>query len=542
MSLKLVGVVALAGLSAVAAYLFLFRKKEEETIDEEIAEQIKEVSKTTEIDKVEDGFQEIAASTTVKKEITQIGSIEDIPSQPAQPDTEINSFEADGEDLTGKTESLMEWIDRQLKEAESKSRNATPAPESQIIINASPDLNINETDNTLITPEKGNSEESLVSEIKQTKTYKDEDNFTAIEETKDLNKIETDNTVVTPDKEDNSEESMASEIVENNPDLNEDNFTAIEETKEEKDDSLDSIEIIEMTEVENVPTQEETAQSNANQQNESQEIIEPQTNKDDWNEKCTQEENQSIEIIDIKINSEEDREVEAEEINPVQPSAAIFSDSALSINKQENVTYTESVNISIADNNPESLISDISDVNNTAAQTDIENSISAETDDKIDAENDSSEVTIISEVSPDKNGLAVHAEFAESVADLAKNTKIEIESLKDAECIMNSLVDEDSDAEIQLLKESSGKKNSILEDSDLSGNDSDSGSCAESVNTEVTVDEAKSDDSEKEVNGNGEENSKDELNDSIGLMLRPSWQIKKPQKTLSGMDAKLTSI
>lgn len=542
MSLKLVGVVALAGLSAVAAYLFLFRKKEEETIEEEIAEQIKEVSKTTEIDKVEDGFQEIAASTTVKKEITQIGSIEDIPSQPAQPDTEINSFEADGEDLTGKTESLMEWIDRQLKEAESKSRNATPAPESQIIINASPDLNINETDNTLITPEKGNSEESLVSEIKQTKTYKDEDNFTAIEETKDLNKNETDNTVVTPDKEDNSEESMASEIVENNPDLNEDNFTAIEETKEEKDDSLDSIEIIEMTEVENVPTQEETAQSNSNQQNESQEIIEPQTNKDDWNEKCTQEENQSIEIIDIKINSEEDREVEAEEINPVQPSAAIFSDSALSINKQENVTYTESVNISIADNNPESLISDISDVNNTAAQTDIENSISAETDDKIDAENDSSEVTIISEVSPDKNGLAVHAEFAESVADLAKNTKIEIESLKDAECIMNSLVDEDSDAEIQLLKESSGKKNSILEDSDLSGNDSDSGSCAESVNTEVTVDEAKSDDSEKEVNGNGEENSKDELNDSIGLMLRPSWQIKKPQKTLSGMDAKLTSI
>lgn len=538
MSLKLVGVVALAGLSAVAAYLFLFRKKEEETIEEEIAEQIKEVSKTTEIDKVEDGFQEIAASTTVKKEITQIGSIEDIPSQPAQPDTEINSFEADGEDLTGKTESLMEWIDRQLKEAESKSRNATPAPESQI---ASPDLNINETDNTLITPEKGNSEESLVSEIKQTKTYKDEDNFTAIEETKDLNKIETDNTVVTPDKEDNSEESMASEIVENNPDLNEDNFTAIEETKEEKDDSLDSIEIIEMTEVENIPTQEETAQSNSNQQNESQEIIEPQTNKDDWNEKCTQEENQSIEIIDIKINSEEDREVEAEEINPVQPSVAIFSDSALSINKQENVTYTESVNISIADNNPESLISDISDVNNTAAQTDIENSISAETDDKIDAENDSSEVTI-SEVSPDKNGLAVHAEFAESVADLAKNTKIEIESLKDAECIMNSLVDEDSDAEIQLLKESSGKKNSILEDSDLSGNDSDSGSCAESVNTEVTVDEAKSDDSEKEVNGNGEENSKDELNDSIGLMLRPSWQIKKPQKTLSGMDAKLTSI
>jgi hypothetical protein len=363
-----------------------------------------------------------------------------------------------------------------------------------------------------------------------------------IEGTKDLDN----NTIVLPNGDDVSEESLASEIEDTKTDLDDGNSTSIEETKviEEKDDSFDSIEIIEMTEVENVTAQEETVQSNPNQQNESQETVEPQTNKDDWNEKCTQEENKSIEIIDMKINSEEHKGVE--DRNPVQPSAAPFRDSADSINNQENVTSIESINISIADNNADNLIPDMSDVNNASAQTDNDNSISAETDGKINDEEDSSAVNILSdvknrEVSPDKNGLAVHAESADSIADLAKNTKIENESLKDAECNMNSFVDEDSDAEIQLLKGSSVKKNSILEDSDVIGNDSDSGSCAESVNTEVTVDEAKSDDSEKELIGNGE-NSKEELTVSVGLMLRPSWQIKKPQKTLSGMDAKLTSI
>jgi len=385
------------------------------------------------------------------------------------------------------------------------------------------------TAEALDAPERDdNREDSLASEIKQTFTnILVKDKISTVEETKSLTKKDN-----TPDKEQNSEESLASEIVDNNPDLDQDNSTEIEDTqvKEEKDDSLDSIEIIEMSEVEHVPTQEETVQSNTNQQHESQETVEPQPNKDDWNEKCTEEEIQSIEIISV-----DNEEVEAKN----------FSDSADSINNQENLTSIESINVSIADSNADNLIPGISDVDNTTAQP--EKSIPDETDVKINDEEDSSAVNIlsdvkISEVSPDQNDLAVHAEFAESTADLAKNIEIENETLKDAECNMNPLVDEDSDAEIQLLKGSSEKKNSILEDSDLSGNDSDSGSCAESVNTEVTVDEAKSDDSDKEVIGNGEEGSKDELNDSIGLMLRPSWQIKKPQKTLSGMDAKLTSI
>merc|ERR1712106_744175 len=140
----------------------------------------------------------------------------------------------------------------------------------------------------------------------------------------------------------------------------------------------------------------------------------------------------------------------------------------------------------------------------------------------------------VSEVLADKADLAVNVEFAEC-EDLAKTP--EIESLKDSECKIKSVIDEDSDAEIQLLKGCSDNKTSILEDSDSSGNYSDSGSYVESENTEVTNDEVKSDDSVKETKEN-----KDELNDSIGLMLRPSWQIRNPKKSQSAMDAKLTSI
>merc|ERR1711892_312638 len=124
MSLKLVGVVALAGLSAVAAYLFLFRKKEEESLDEQ-----EEVIAAIEKEPV------LNVSSKVEEDITPLGIIEDSPSMPEEPAPVVDNKEIVSEDLTDKTGSLMEWIDRQLKEAESKSRNATPAPESQTDLN-----------------------------------------------------------------------------------------------------------------------------------------------------------------------------------------------------------------------------------------------------------------------------------------------------------------------------------------------------------------------------------------------------------------------
>merc|ERR1711892_699707 len=241
MSLKLVGVVALAGLSAVAAYLFLFRKKEEESLDEQ-EEVISAIEKKPVLN----------VSSKVEEDITPLGIIEDSPSMPEEPAPVVDSREIVSEDLTDKTESLMEWIDRQLKEAESKSRNATPAPESQT------DLNEDNADNKDVgSPEVADEEKN-----------------------KDGLEVTTAET----------EQSITSQI------------TSVDEIKEpdELDDSMDSIEIIEMVEVENVKLQEEEVQTNDHKPIESVETIESKSTQNGF-QGVQQEED-----VSLKINSQEE--------------------------------------------------------------------------------------------------------------------------------------------------------------------------------------------------------------------------------------------
>jgi len=554
MSLKLVGVVALAGLSAVAAYLFLFRKKEEESLDEQ-----EEVIAAIEKEPV------LNVSSKVDEEITPLGIIEDSPSMPEEPAPVVDSKEIVSEDLTDKTESLMEWIDRQLKEAESKSRNATPAPESQT------DQNEDKADNKDVgSPEQKN---------------------------KDGLEVTTAET----------EQSITSQI------------TSVDEIKEpdELDDSMDSIEIIEMVEVENLKLQEEEVQSNDHKPTESVETIESESSQNDFPgvqeedlsikinsqeenqpteinkskvisaqfnpeekrevddstqnyENSTQEENQVVEIIEVKTDPEENKvkedsreeTVQHDENNIQEEFQSVGEKTSIeSIENGEDEVSVQSNQNSLQEENQSNPLENKDGENSDEISVQHSNSIvtpeeSIETGTSIPAtdvtspasENintEQSELDLssaatglsndkVSEVLADKADLAVNVEFAEC-EDLAKTP--EIESLKDSECKIKSLIDEDSDAEIQLLKGCSDNKTSILEDSDSSGNYSDSGSYVESANTEITNDEVKSDDSVKETKEN-----KDELNDSIGLMLRPSWQIKNPKKSQSAMDAKLTSI
>jgi len=566
MSLKLVGVVALAGLSAVAAYLFLFRKKEEESLDEQ-----EEVIAAIEKEPV------LNVSSKVEEDITPLGIIEDSPSMPEEPAPVVDSKEIVSEDLTDKTESLMEWIDRQLKEAESKSRNATPAPESQT------DLNEHNADNKDVgSPEVADEEKN-----------------------KDGLEVTTAET----------EQSITSQI------------TSVDEIKEpdELDDSMDSIEIIEMVEVENVKLQEEEVQTNDHKPTESVETIESKSTQNGFQgvqeedlslkinsqeenqpteineskvisaqeenlseekfnpeekrevdystqnyENSTQEENQVVEIIEVKTDPEENKvkedsreETAQHDENNIQEEFQSVGEktSIESIENGEDEVSVQSNQNSLQEENQSNPLENKDGENSDEISVQHSNSIvtpeeSIETGTSIPAtdvtspasENintEQSELDLssaasglsndkVSEVLADKADLAVNVEFAEC-EDLAKTP--EIESLKDSECKIKSLIDEDSDAEIQLLKGCSDNKTSILEDSDSSGNYSDSGSYVESENTEATNDEVKSDDSVKETKEN-----KDELNDSIGLMLRPSWQIKNPKKSQSAMDAKLTSI
>jgi len=128
------------------------------------------------------------------------------------------------------------------------------------------------------------------------------------------------------------------------------------------------------------------------------------------------------------------------------------------------------------------------------------------------------------------------ADLAET-ANVAKSVSIgklqDMEIMQDSKLNESKIVDDDSDVEIELLKGSSENKSFILEDSDSSGNFSDSGSNEETINTS----EARNEDGDNEMI-----DSKDDMNDSIGLMLRPSWQIKNNKQAKGGSAAKLTTI
>merc|ERR1712142_1050532 len=127
------------------------------------------------------------------------------------------------------------------------------------------------------------------------------------------------------------------------------------------------------------------------------------------------------------------------------------------------------------------------------------------------------------------------ADLAET-ANVAKSVSIgklqDMEIMQDSKLNESKIVDDDSDVEIELLKGSSENKSLILEDSDSSGNFSDSGSNEETINTS----EARNEDGDNEMI-----DSKDDMNDSIGLMLRPSWQIKNNKQAKGGSAAKLTT-
>ena len=94
--------------------------------------------------------------------------------------------------------------------------------------------------------------------------------------------------------------------------------------------------------------------------------------------------------------------------------------------------------------------------------------------------------------------------------------------------------------EMVLLRTEAASQNDakLLEESDFSDSDDDesdddSDESVESVETQITNDLEKSDtenmskDAESANNGDVEEHSKDKLNDSLKIDLRPSWQVKK---------------
>jgi len=455
--LRIVGTVALAGISTVAAYILFYRKKEEVTADEPM----KDTLKAREPVNTKDNDTESQSSKLMKEEPTlKLGTLEENNTNytPTLPVEKKNNEEV--EDLASKTESLMEWIDRQLKEAESTSRNGTPDPEIRTA-----DVEI--------------AKHAL--------------------STSDINGVHGEEMdIISKHEPQNSEASICS-LSETAPVTSNVNNTMTKKDKE-VDDSLEILEF----EAESVTIPEKTT-SNVQQLNET-EFAEPQQLED--------EEEQSIEIINIKepINVQ---------VTPTNAMSEIESKQVNSINSSNVLNEEKHTNEAVHTSSIE-FIDAKTDINKHSVKEAVEASIQNKTASNCDLTGK------ISELPPERNGLTNNAESSDT-----KSVNFR------ASAICKKVDDENSDAEIQLLKEDNNKRNStILEDSDFSENDSESGSSVESVNTEVTVDEAKSD---EDLIKESKDEKKD-VDDSIGLMLRPSWQLKNPQNTLNKIDEKLTSL
>jgi len=665
MSLKLVGIMALAGISAVAAYLILVRKKDEESTEEQDEAEAKTSEKEQSSTPSSKGKVEVEEVGIFPLEVNHTASAAEDEASAAETvsgNSEIIAAKINDEvetgcgngDLNNKTESLMEWIDRQL--AESRSRNSTPAPElpskeaessedaikvhKEYSSNGTKDVeDLDEYSTPIKEKENDNSLDSIeiiemtevenvepLGDIVQTR-YSEEpacssssneiqvEQVISVDENKTVatNGDKSSDIVEQTTHEEQTENVSAGELVapseykKTESDLSNESPIEIAEKdveaavttiasastevnndvvreQSETESKLELEDLSKATNVETIESAESDANINSGKKEEIREIVndeitfdtgssdkeiateeykdvvesdnfvEPLIVKsgDDVNDESQTEPKDNDAPVNIstghsvenvgKVSSDKikyevtndisnDSNVESEEIN-TEPSSVFYIDPAPQSDNSKTSTPHSSEGVKeIGESldSSEKIIKteSVSSVENTELHVNA-NLWKSEPEKGTAASTDET-----SEESSDETDLAADAELAKS-ASIANIT--DISSINDSNCNDTKKVDDDSDMEIQLLKGSSDNKSYILEDSDSSGNYSDSGSYEENT-TKDTPSDSKDEDCETKLNG-----SQDELNDSIGLMLRPSWQLKNTKKVKSAVDAKLTSI
>jgi len=664
MSHKLVGIMALAGISAVAAYLILVRKKDEESTEEQDEAEAKTSEKEQSSTPSSKGKVEVEEVGIFPLEVNHTASAAEDEASAAETvsgNSEIIAAKINDEvetgcgngDLNNKTESLMEWIDRQL--AESRSRNSTPAPElpskeaessedaikvhKEYSSNGTKDVeDLDEYSTPIKEKENDNSLDSIeiiemtevenvepLGDIVQTR-YSEEpacssssneiqvEQVISVDENKTVatNGDKSSDIVEQTTHEEQTENVSAGELVapseykKTESDLSNESPIEIAEKdveaavttiasastevnndvvreQSETESKLELEDLSKATNVETIESAESDANINSGKKEEIREIVndeitfdtgssdkeiateeykdvvesdnfvEPLIVKsgDDVNDESQTEPKDNDAPVNIstghsvenvgKVSSDKikyevtndisnDSNVESEEIN-TEPSSVFYIDPAPQSDNSKTSTPHSSEGVKEIG---ESL--DSSEIIKTESVSSVENTelhVNANLRKSEPEKGTAASTDETSEESSDETDLAADAELAKS-ASIANIT--DISSINDSNCNDTKKVDDDSDMEIQLLKGSSDNKSYILEDSDSSGNYSDSGSYEENT-TKDTPSDSKDEDCETKLNG-----SQDELNDSIGLMLRPSWQLKNTKKVKSAVDAKLTSI
>jgi len=664
MSHKLVGIMALAGISAVAAYLILVRKKDEESTEEQDEAEAKTSEKEQSSTPSSKGKVEVEEVGIFPLEVNHTASAAEDEASAAETvsgNSEIIAAKINDEvetgcgngDLNNKTESLMEWIDRQL--AESRSRNSTPAPElpskeaessedaikvhKEYSSNGTKDVeDLDEYSTPIKEKENDNSLDSIeiiemtevenvepLGDIVQTR-YSEEpacssssneiqvEQVISVDENKTVatNGDKSSDIVEQTTHEEQTENVSAGELVapseykKTESDLSNESPIEIAEKdveaavttiasastevnndvvreQSETESKLELEDLSKATNVETIESAESDANINSGKKEEIREIVndeitfdtgssdkeiateeykdvvesdnfvEPLIVKsgDDVNDESQTEPKDNDAPVNIstghsvenvgKVSSDKikyevtndisnDSNAELEEIN-MEPSSVFSIDPAPQSDNCKTTTPHSSEGVKEIG---ESL--DSSEIIKTESVSSVENpelQVNANLRKSEPEKGTVASTDETSEESSDETDLAADAELAKS-ASIANIT--DISSINDSNCNDTKKVDDDSDMEIQLLKGSSDNKSYILEDSDSSGNYSDSGSYEENT-TKDTPSDSKDEDCETKLNG-----SQDELNDSIGLMLRPSWQLKNTKKVKSAVDAKLTSI
>jgi len=671
MSLKLVGIMALAGISAVAAYLILVRKKDEESTEEQDEAEAKTSEKEQSSTPSSKGKVEVEEVGIFPLEVNHTASAAEDEASAAETvsgNSEIIAAKINDEvetgcgngDLNNKTESLMEWIDRQL--AESRSRNSTPAPElpskeaessedaikvhKEYSSNGTKDVeDLDEYSTPIKEKENDNSLDSIeiiemtevenvesLGDIVQTRFSEESACSSSSNEiqkeqvvsaevvenkTVDTNSIKRSDSAeeqTKTNREEQTENASAEDLVapselkitesdlnnENPIEVSEKDVKAVVATIASASTEIDIEQSYAESKLRNTNTELEDL-SNATTSVATKELAESDANSstgkmEEIREIVNGEITSNTGSSDKKIATEEYKDV-VESDNFVEPlimkcdddvddesqTGPNDSDAAVNISSEHSVenggeVSSDKIKYEVTndisnDSNAESeeIHTETSPVLNIAPEpqsdkckttTPHQSEGLKETGESLD----SSEIVKTESVSsvenielhvnanlwksaPEKGTLASTDETNEESADetdlaadaeTVKSTKIanttDIAIINDSNCNDTKKVDDDSDMEIQLLEGSSDNKSFILEDSDSSGNYSDSGSNEENTTT-ATPSDSKDEDCETKLNGN-----KDELNDSIGLMLRPSWQLKNTQKVKSTVDTKLTSI
>jgi len=360
-------------------------------------------------------------------------------------------------EIANKTESLMEWIDRQLAEAELKSRSTTPLPDAS----GNPKNIVDQEDDS----EKGQSYVSSFS-MTQSTVNNIENNIEPLL----CSQYENDH-INYPKSISSAAETFSQKSNETNSKIMEEESGTMTLTSEDASKLPDVKDIIEDHPIINTHTENQVVEHIQSERQDASDVVE------------------TIERMPGNDNDQQ-------QVSSMSDSTHDTLKPDISLNSSEMVT-DDITNSDIKDD----IITGNNDISSSFEEVESLNVLSLESVSNLGT--DSNDNYSTSDVLQAVN----EREITSSMKDISAN--------EGRDSLISSEVE--SDSEIQLLKGDGSNACSILEDSDSS---------LDEKNSSIYISSAGDDD--ETIDSNAKENKS--LDDSIGLVLRPSWQLPGQKK------------